>query len=82
MRPWYHANRWQFNREASLQAAGWTYTASRTGADPDVDWGDGGTWNLATQLVSDFEAVIQVVKGVAAGAIFNMWGNLVLPQQP
>lgn len=83
LRPWYHANRWQFNREASLIAKGWTYTpGQKTGADPDVDWGDGGTWNLSNSLVQDFEAVVQALKGLAAGATFNMWGNLVLPPLP
>ena len=50
--PWFHVNRWQFNREAGLAAAGWTVPVGGVnvevirGADPDVDWGDGGTWNL------------------------------------
>ena len=45
-RPWFHANRWQFNREVGLQPH-WPYV---NGADPDADWYDGGTWTLTDPL--------------------------------
>jgi hypothetical protein len=51
-RPWYHANRWQFSKDARLSAAGWTIVP---GADPDVDWADGGTWNLFSPLARALE---------------------------
>jgi hypothetical protein len=50
--PWFHVNRWQFNREAGLVRFGWTIPNTTPaaeivgGADADADWGDGGTWNL------------------------------------
>jgi hypothetical protein len=51
-RPWYHANRWQFNREVNLEAAGWKVAGKEIvdGADPDVDWDDGGTWTVSDPL--------------------------------
>ena len=61
-RPWYHANRWQFSREIKLAAAGWTVknVAGKDvevvdGADPDVDWGDGGTWTVNDPLERELE---------------------------
>jgi hypothetical protein len=53
-RPWFHANRWQFNKETGLQPH-WPFVP---GADPDADWGDGGTWTLIDPLareLSDLE---------------------------
>lgn len=53
--PWYHANRWQWNQETALVAAGWTVPGGREvldGADPDADWGDGGTWNFRDPLLT------------------------------
>lgn len=61
-RPWYHANRWQFNKESGLVAAGWTVAPPPPprevvgGADPDVDWEDGGTWTLNDPLERKLEA--------------------------
>jgi len=75
-RPWYHANRWQYNREVNLQGAGWTFVP---GADPDVDWGDGGTWSLASPLVREFNMMNAIRSAVEHGATFDMWGNLVMP---
>jgi hypothetical protein len=56
-RPWYHANRWQFNKESNLAAAGWTTAGNMVvdGADPDVDWGDGGTWTVNDPLERELE---------------------------
>ena len=76
--PWYHVNRWQFNTEANLTLAGWTDPATGNelvdGADPDVDWGDGGTWNLNDDLTH----------GESGGLItrFVNWGDLVVPPPP
>jgi hypothetical protein len=44
-RPWGHASRWQYqatSKDHSLPAP-WPCI---DGIDPDVDWGDGGQWNL------------------------------------
>ncbi len=76
LRPWYHANRWQFNIDKGLKAAGWTVVP---GADPDADWGDGGAWTLADPLVQQFEQQRQLLKGLELGGTFDMFGNLVLP---
>lgn len=60
-RPWYHTNRWQFSKETALAAAGWTVPAHGgnvevvKGADPDVDWGDGGTWSVNDPLELQLE---------------------------
>lgn len=60
-RPWYHANRWQFSKESELEAAGWTVKVAGhdvevvAGADPDADWGDGGTWTANDQLEQRLE---------------------------
>jgi len=76
--PWYHVNRWQFNVEKNLAAAGWTVPGTKVevvdGADPDVDWGDGGTWNLNDDLA----------RGESGGLItrFIDWGELVVPTLP
>ena len=79
--PWYHVNRWQFNAETSLAAAGWTVPGPTgspvevvNGADPDVDWGDGGTWNLNDDLA----------RGERGGLVarFIDWGELVVPPPP
>jgi hypothetical protein len=58
-RPWYHANRWQFNKDDNLKAV-WGYVDGHhirhsyvEGADPDADWGDGGTWSLVTPLAQE-----------------------------
>lgn len=57
-RPWYHANRCQYTGTGSgMPPLPWTVISS---ADPDMDWGDGGTWTqtdpLAQQL-ADLEDV-------------------------
>jgi hypothetical protein len=78
-RPWFHASRWQFNVDAGLAAAGWT---AIHGADPDADWGDGGTWNLRDPLWADLEQISSIVKALAHGATFGQFGNLVWPAQP
>ncbi len=48
-RPWYHANRWQFKGvDASNPFPGnWNCIG---GADPDADWGDGGSWFVTDDL--------------------------------
>jgi hypothetical protein len=48
-RPWYHANRWQFLgiNAANPFPGGWHCI---DGADPDADWGDGGSWFLTDDL--------------------------------
>jgi hypothetical protein len=79
LRPFCHANRWQFTKESALEAAGWKFVL---GSDPDADWGDGGTWSLASPLVADFETFLQTTIALAHGAKFGMWGNLVLPPLP
>jgi len=78
-RPWFHANRWQFNKEAGLESNGWRFVP---GADPDVDWGDGGTWSLASPLTREFDMFNQINairRAAQHGATFDMWGNLVMP---
>ena len=77
-RPWYHGNRWQFNREAGLAAAGWNHVP---GADPDVDWGDGGTWSLAGPLAQELEQW-ERLGIILSGVTFGNWGNLVIPPPP
>jgi hypothetical protein len=52
-RPWFHANRWQFNREKGLSPK-WAFVE---GADPDADWYDGGTWTLSDPLSQELEEV-------------------------
>lgn len=44
-RPWGHASRWQYQGigDGHVLPAPW---ACIPGIDPDVDWGDGGQWNL------------------------------------
>lgn len=48
-RPWYHANRWQFRGIDANHPfpGGWNCIS---GADPDADWGDGGSWFLNDDL--------------------------------
>ena len=75
-RPWYHANRWQFNENPGLKAAKWNVVS---GADPDLDWGDGGTWTLADPLSQQLDQVTQFMKGVELGGKLDFFGNLVLP---
>jgi hypothetical protein len=50
-RPWCHANRWQVASDVRLNTA-WPVVR---GADPDADWGDGGTWQLNRPLVRQLE---------------------------
>jgi len=52
-RPWCHANRWQIAIDSTLRHAtpAWNVVP---GADPDVDWSDGGTWRLS-RLSRDLE---------------------------
>jgi hypothetical protein len=57
--PWYHANRWQYQFDdrhptppepphpVPWDPPGWNCLP---GADPDADWGDGGTWSLNEPL--------------------------------
>jgi hypothetical protein len=78
-RPWFHANRWQYNKEKGLEAGGWKHVP---GADPDVDWGDGGTWSLANPLARELDMLEQmeaIRNAVEHGARFDMFGNLVMP---
>lgn len=51
-------------------------------ADPDADWGDGGTWNLRDPLLADLEQISSLVKALSHGATFGEFGNLVWPRQP
>jgi hypothetical protein len=48
-RPWYHANRWQFKGTdaANPFPGGWPCV---DGADPECDWGDGGSWFITDDL--------------------------------
>lgn len=78
-RPWYHANRWQFNKESGLAAAPWNVVP---GADPDVDWGDGGSWTLLNGAVRDLEDTRRLINSLQAGATFNLFGELVFPKGP
>jgi len=50
-RPWCHAHRWQLADQSRLDH---TWGVIR-GADPDADWGDGGTWRLNTPLATALE---------------------------
>ena len=67
--PWYHANRWQWNDNNALVAAGWTVPAPTPtnptgvrevlgGGDADADWGDGGTWNFRDPLLAVQDAAL------------------------
>ena len=73
--PWYHANRWQFNKETNLEAAGWKVVP---GADPDVDWGDGGTWSLSDGLTL-LESLKITQEQAPSGGKKVHWGDLVIP---
>jgi hypothetical protein len=74
--PWFHANRWQFHSETGLTNAGWAIGGVEivNGADPDVDWGDGGTWNLSTSLAQAERSGFSLH--------FIDWGELVVPPPP
>jgi hypothetical protein len=77
--PWFHVNRWQFNREVGLANAGWTLPGPPPvevvrGADPDVDWGDGGTWNLNDNVAR--------VERAGFDIRFLAYGGLVVPPPP
>jgi hypothetical protein len=50
-RPWCHANRWQLANQSRIDPPVWIIR----GADPDADWGDGGTWQLNTPLMQQLE---------------------------
>jgi hypothetical protein len=76
--PWYHANRWQFNKETNLAHAGWTVVP---GADPDVDWGDGGTWSLSDGLAVLESLKITYEKVPGRNKKID-WGDLVIPPPP
>ncbi len=66
--PWYHANRWQFRAvDASHPMPGnWNCVP---GADPDTDWGDGGSWFLTDDLN-------QQLINAQATAVFYGWDVL------
>jgi hypothetical protein len=79
--PWFHVNRWQFNNETGLANAGWTIKGQNNqqvevvnGADPDVDWGDGGTWNLNDTMAR--------VERARWDMRFIDYGELVVPPPP
>jgi hypothetical protein len=48
--PWCHANRWQYNGDRP-------YCGGLNQVDPDMDWGDGGTWLLTDPLNQSLEAL-------------------------
>ncbi|HEY7233904.1 MAG TPA: glycoside hydrolase domain-containing protein [Gemmatimonadaceae bacterium] len=66
-RPWYHANRWQYQGTTSGHALPVAWNCMN-GIDPDVDWGDGGTWNLN----DPFEVALNNFNDRAPG-IRRMW---------
>jgi hypothetical protein len=81
--PWFHVNRWQFHNETGLANAGWTIPNPAppparvevvNGADPDVDWGDGGTWNASASLAR--------AERMGFSFRFIDWGELVVPVPP
>jgi len=75
-RPWYHANRWQYSKETELEGAGWRFVR---GADPDLDWGDGGTWNLMDPLEQRLLELDQRQKIDAFQKLYPYWANLIDP---
>jgi hypothetical protein len=46
--PWSHLNRWQYTGDQS-------YCGNLTQVDPDMDWGDGGSWSLTDPLNQSLE---------------------------
>jgi hypothetical protein len=74
-RPWYHANRWQFNDQDGLNPL-WPFVQ---GADPDADWGDGGTWSLLEPLAQDLSQLEDLEKtGQLLQTFLPLWGGLLL----
>jgi hypothetical protein len=41
--PYFHANRWQYHSQKTWDTT--PHFCALTGADPDADWGAGGTWS-------------------------------------
>jgi hypothetical protein len=75
-RPWCHTNRFQFNREQVLEHEGWNVVP---GADPDMDWGDGGTWTLADPLAQQLFELEEDEKAAVAAQLqqfLPFWGGL------
>jgi hypothetical protein len=68
--PWYHANRWQYQREANIPSS-WTVDRA---ADPDADWGDGGTWILTDPLAINLQLLEAL--GVVIKVLFQKFGDL------
>jgi hypothetical protein len=67
--PWYHANRWQYQFTETPNhplPVRWDCVG---GADPDADWGDGGSWILTDPLAQRLEAVERA-------EALQFWGNL------
>jgi hypothetical protein len=48
--PWSHLNRWQYNGDQ-------TYCGGLNQVDPDMDWGDGGTWLLTDPLNASLDSI-------------------------
>ena len=67
-RPWYHANRWQFLGVDNQNPfpGNWNCVP---GADPDVDWGDGGSWFVTDDLNQ------QLIDAAFKASIYG-WGVL------
>jgi hypothetical protein len=81
--PWYHANRWQYQADKAICGIGGINSAGNPfGMDPDVDWGAGGTWSLASSLSQQLETIEGISTALKHGANFGMWGNLVFPVIP
>jgi hypothetical protein len=72
-RPWCHDNRFQFNREIALKNANWNVVP---GADPDMDWGDGGTWTLLDPLAQNLLALEVRELQLQLQRLFQLWGPL------
>jgi hypothetical protein len=75
--PWYHANRWQYQYidEKHPLPAPWNCVP---GADPDADWGDGGTWSLADPLAQSLRQLEEQGEAVIHGFV-GLFGDLVRP---
>lgn len=71
-RPWCHANRWQIADDSRLRP-GWNVIP---GADPDVDWFDGGTWQLSHSLEQQLEQAEDAAAAALLRAFVQRWGTL------
>ena len=70
-RPWCHVNRWQFRFVDGAHPVPGNWNCI-SGADPDADWGDGGSWYLTNTLS-------QQLIDAAQQASFFGWGNIYPP---